>query len=224
MYEVTPDHNALLGESTAASRFLYATGFSGHGFLQGPAVGEVIRDLYLGIEPFLDVSPVHRRPIRLWRAARRGEHRVMQDRIWAAMHELAATAGSDAGHRAAGRVGVVTVSDMGVPHAWGVNAVVGPAVPPAADLSEAIDWLRDHDRRGRLAGVGAAADPGAGGGDGRAGGGRLAAVVRHASRAGGRARPGLGRGYATSPRRRASRRSWPPTEAGCPTTTWPDSS
>lgn len=57
MYEVTPDHNALLGESTEVSRFLYATGFSGHGFLQGPAVGEVMRDLYLGNEPFIDVSP-----------------------------------------------------------------------------------------------------------------------------------------------------------------------
>jgi len=39
------------------SRFLYATGFSGHGFLQGPAVGEVLRDLVLGREPFLDVTP-----------------------------------------------------------------------------------------------------------------------------------------------------------------------
>ncbi len=57
MYEVTPDHNALLGESSTLSRFLYATGFSGHGFLQGPAVGEVVRDLYLGVEPFLDVAP-----------------------------------------------------------------------------------------------------------------------------------------------------------------------
>ena len=28
-------------------RFLYATGFSGHGFLQGPAVGEILRDLVL---------------------------------------------------------------------------------------------------------------------------------------------------------------------------------
>ena len=57
MYEVTPDHNALLGESATISRFLYATGFSGHGFLQGPAVGEVIRDVYLGTSPFIDVSP-----------------------------------------------------------------------------------------------------------------------------------------------------------------------
>ncbi len=58
LYELTPDHNALIGESTSVSRFLYATGFSGHGFLQGPAVGEVVRDLYLGRVPFVDVSPL----------------------------------------------------------------------------------------------------------------------------------------------------------------------
>ena len=55
-YEVTPDHNAVIGEARSASRFLYATGFSGHGFLQGPAVGEVLRDLYLHREPVVDVS------------------------------------------------------------------------------------------------------------------------------------------------------------------------
>jgi sarcosine oxidase subunit beta len=43
LYEITPDHNALIGEAGSCSRFLYATGFSGHGFLQGPAVGEVVR-------------------------------------------------------------------------------------------------------------------------------------------------------------------------------------
>ncbi len=57
-YEVTPDHNALVGESPAASRFLYATGFSGHGFLQGPAVGEIVRDLVLHHTPFVDVTPL----------------------------------------------------------------------------------------------------------------------------------------------------------------------
>lgn len=56
MYEVTPDHNALLGESSAVSRLLYACGFSGHGFLQSPAVGEVMRDLYLGREASIDIS------------------------------------------------------------------------------------------------------------------------------------------------------------------------
>ncbi|MEY4169639.1 MAG: hypothetical protein RLZ94_712 [Actinomycetota bacterium] len=58
LYEVTPDHNALLGESRTVARFLYATGFSGHGFLQGPAVGEILRDIYLGRDPFIDVSPL----------------------------------------------------------------------------------------------------------------------------------------------------------------------
>ena len=56
-YEMTPDRNALIGEAAAApGRFLYATGFSGHGFLQAPAIGEIVRDLYLGREPFVDVS------------------------------------------------------------------------------------------------------------------------------------------------------------------------
>ncbi|MFK0158525.1 NAD(P)/FAD-dependent oxidoreductase [Streptomyces sp. NPDC090499] len=58
LYENTPDHNALIGEAPSVSRFLYATGFSGHGFLQAPAVGEVVRDLYLGRAPFLDVGPL----------------------------------------------------------------------------------------------------------------------------------------------------------------------
>ena len=58
LYEVTPDHNALIGRSGAWPNFLYATGFSGHGFLQAPAVGEVVRDLFLEREPFTDISPL----------------------------------------------------------------------------------------------------------------------------------------------------------------------
>jgi sarcosine oxidase subunit beta len=58
LYEVTPDHNALIGESPDVGRFLYATGFSGHGFMQAPAVGEIVRDLVLGEEPFVDVGPL----------------------------------------------------------------------------------------------------------------------------------------------------------------------
>src|SRR5215212_1817214 len=58
-YEMTPDHNALIGETEAAPRrFIYATGFSGHGFQLAPAVGEIVRDLYLRREPFVDVSPL----------------------------------------------------------------------------------------------------------------------------------------------------------------------
>jgi sarcosine oxidase, subunit beta len=58
LYEVTPDDNALIGEARQPARFLYATGFSGHGFLQGPAVGEVVRDLVLGRPPPVDVAPL----------------------------------------------------------------------------------------------------------------------------------------------------------------------
>ena len=58
LYEMTPDHNALVGEAEGVSRFLYATGFSGHGFLMGPAIGEVMRDLYLARSPVVDVSPL----------------------------------------------------------------------------------------------------------------------------------------------------------------------
>ena len=61
LYEVTPDHNGLVGEADGVSRFLYATGFSGHGFLMGPAIGEVMRDLYLGREPVIDVTSLDAR-------------------------------------------------------------------------------------------------------------------------------------------------------------------
>ena len=53
LYEITPDHNALVGHDGG---FFYATGFSGHGFLQSPAIGEVMRDLVLGRTPPIDVS------------------------------------------------------------------------------------------------------------------------------------------------------------------------
>ncbi|MFP5345750.1 MAG: NAD(P)/FAD-dependent oxidoreductase [Actinomycetes bacterium] len=75
LYEMTPDHNALIGEATSCSRFLYATGFSGHGFLMGPAVGEVLRDLYLGRTPFVDVSPLDAG--RFSTAARRPELHII---------------------------------------------------------------------------------------------------------------------------------------------------
>jgi sarcosine oxidase, subunit beta len=56
LYEVTPDHNGLIGVADGLDRFMYATGFSGHGFLMSPALGEVVRDLYLEREPFTDIS------------------------------------------------------------------------------------------------------------------------------------------------------------------------
>jgi len=55
-YDVSPDWNALVGEARHVSRFLYATGFSGHGFQQAPAVGEHLAELVVGREPTLDLS------------------------------------------------------------------------------------------------------------------------------------------------------------------------
>jgi sarcosine oxidase subunit beta len=74
-YEVTPDHNALLGETREVRRFLYATGFSGHGFLQAPAVGEILRDLVLGREPVVDVGALGAERFAL--GAARPEHNVI---------------------------------------------------------------------------------------------------------------------------------------------------
>ena len=56
-YEVSPDYNAIVGEAEGPSRFLYATGFSGHGFQQAPAVGEHVAELVAGLTPSLDLSP-----------------------------------------------------------------------------------------------------------------------------------------------------------------------
>lgn len=55
LYEMTPDHNGLVGRQ---GNVAYATGFSGHGFLMAPALGEVVRDLWLGEDPVVDVSPL----------------------------------------------------------------------------------------------------------------------------------------------------------------------
>ena len=56
-YEMTPDHNALVGRAAIADGLLYATGFSGHGFQQSPVVGDYLARLALGRKPPLDLSP-----------------------------------------------------------------------------------------------------------------------------------------------------------------------
>jgi sarcosine oxidase subunit beta len=55
-YEMSPDHNAIVGEVVEPGRFLYATGFSGHGFQQAPAVGEHLAELVAGFEPTIDLA------------------------------------------------------------------------------------------------------------------------------------------------------------------------
>ncbi len=56
LYEMTPDRNQIIDRSTEVEGLFIATGYSGHGFLMGPATGEIVRDLYHGKEPGYDIS------------------------------------------------------------------------------------------------------------------------------------------------------------------------
>src|SRR4029079_11623652 len=56
LYEMSPDHNALIGAAAEPAGLIYATGFSGHGFQQGLVVGEHLAQLALGLEPTLGLS------------------------------------------------------------------------------------------------------------------------------------------------------------------------
>lgn len=56
LYEVTPDANGLVGAADEVPGLYYCTGFSGHGFLLGPALGEVMTALVRGQDPFVDIT------------------------------------------------------------------------------------------------------------------------------------------------------------------------
>jgi sarcosine oxidase subunit beta len=56
LYEMSPDHNAIVGAATDPAGFLYATGFSGHGFQQSPVVGRYLAEVALGADPSFDLS------------------------------------------------------------------------------------------------------------------------------------------------------------------------
>jgi sarcosine oxidase subunit beta len=45
LYEISPDHNAILGSVPGVENFICANGFSGHGMQHAPAVGLVIAEL-----------------------------------------------------------------------------------------------------------------------------------------------------------------------------------
>lgn len=55
LYDMSPDHNAMIGAAPVDGLY-YATGFSGHGFMQSPAVGEYLAELVTGATPTLDLS------------------------------------------------------------------------------------------------------------------------------------------------------------------------
>ncbi|MDQ3226231.1 MAG: FAD-binding oxidoreductase [Chloroflexota bacterium] len=63
-YEVTPDDNPLLGWTGGADGLAVAAGFSGHGFMLGPAIGRCMAEMFLGgavndsgSDSDIDISP-----------------------------------------------------------------------------------------------------------------------------------------------------------------------
>lgn len=57
-YEVTPDHQAIVGRMPGIDGWLNACGFSGHGVMQAAAVARVIAQEAVGEPPFIDVTPL----------------------------------------------------------------------------------------------------------------------------------------------------------------------
>jgi sarcosine oxidase subunit beta len=45
LYEMSPDHHAILGSSPELGGFYFANGFSGHGVMHSPATGRILADL-----------------------------------------------------------------------------------------------------------------------------------------------------------------------------------
>jgi len=57
LYEMTPDHHPILGESPEVPGFFCANGFSGHGVMHAPAAGKILSDLILtGKTGLIDAS------------------------------------------------------------------------------------------------------------------------------------------------------------------------
>jgi glycine/D-amino acid oxidase-like deaminating enzyme len=57
LYEMTPDHNPIIGTHPDADGFFLANGFSGHGLMMAPATGKAIAELItVGTSRTIDVS------------------------------------------------------------------------------------------------------------------------------------------------------------------------
>ena len=54
-YVMTPDHHPVIGKVDKYENLYVATGFSGHGFMMAPAVGEAMSQIILGEKPGLRV-------------------------------------------------------------------------------------------------------------------------------------------------------------------------
>lgn len=57
-YEVTPDHQPIVGRLPGVDGWLNACGFSGHGVMQAAAIARVVAQEAMGEAPFIDISPL----------------------------------------------------------------------------------------------------------------------------------------------------------------------
>jgi sarcosine oxidase subunit beta len=57
LYAMTPDENPIIGKIPGIEGFYCATGFSGHGFQHGLAVGRILSELILEGKTQFDLSP-----------------------------------------------------------------------------------------------------------------------------------------------------------------------
>ena len=57
LYEMTPDHNPIIGPSNDVEGFYTIAGFSGHGFQHSPAAGRILADVIAGRDPRFDLRP-----------------------------------------------------------------------------------------------------------------------------------------------------------------------
>ena len=55
LYDMTPDAHPIIGPVGGGA--YVAAGFSGHGFMQSPAVGRAVAEELLGLEPSVDLTP-----------------------------------------------------------------------------------------------------------------------------------------------------------------------
>jgi len=72
LYEVTPDHQPIIGRLPQLENFYACTGFSGHGLMHGPSAGLVVAEEILdGAAHTVDIAPLR------WRAFGAGEYNVV---------------------------------------------------------------------------------------------------------------------------------------------------
>jgi glycine/D-amino acid oxidase-like deaminating enzyme len=76
LYEITPDDNPVLGYVPGVDGLVVASGFSGHGYMQGPAIGRCISELIVdGAPSTVDITAFS--PGRFERGELAQEHNVV---------------------------------------------------------------------------------------------------------------------------------------------------